>query len=84
MVQRIYTDPHSPDIFRIKVINEISPYFRDIPMLTNLRAPRRIRVNSEKLLIARSRSLLVSCGRRRASTRVDMRQRQRLSSKGFE
>lgn len=63
MVQRIYTDPHSPDIFRIKVSLDFYPKVEVISLLTTSRVQQQIQESGEKHLTAQSRSQLVSYGK---------------------
>jgi hypothetical protein len=61
--QRIYTDPHSPDMFRIRVSVVCEWLF---VLLTSCRVRRPTLGSSERHSIARLKSRLVNCGEQRA------------------
>lgn len=64
MVQRIYTDPHSPDVFRIKVSINPSAFEVEMWLLTNIcRGLPPIPANLGKRLIVLSRHLHASYGK---------------------
>jgi hypothetical protein len=61
IVQRIYTDPHSPDMFRIKVRESI---LIGLSILTAIRVQLPTRASLERLSAVPSKHRLVSSGER--------------------